>query len=117
MPKIRALSIDLAKLAAEEVNEAPDRTQADIDALRSWIEKSPHLKSRSDDQFLIAFLRGCKFSLEKAKQKLDLFYTVRTHAPELIKNRDPADDHVMGMIRQGCVEIHPKEASNNFNYF
>lgn len=103
MPEIRVLSIGLAKLAADELNEAPERTKADIDALRDWIDKSPHLKSRRDDQFLIAFLRGCKFSLEKAKQKLDLFYTVRTHAPELIKNRDPADDHVIGMIRQGCV--------------
>lgn len=103
MPEIRALSIGLAELAANELNEKPDRTKADIEALRSWIDKSPHLKSRKDDQFLIAFLRGCKFSLEKAKQKLDLFYTVRTHAPELIKNRDPMDDHVIGMIRQGCV--------------
>lgn len=114
MTKIRALSDDLAKLAANELNEAPERTQADIDALREWIDKSPHLKSRRDDQFLIAFLRGCKFSLEKAKQKLDLFYTVRTHAPELIRNRDPLDDHVIGMIRQGYVVFSSK---CNFIYF
>lgn len=101
MPEIRTLTIGLAKLAAEELNEAPDRIQSDIDALRNWIHQSPHLDSRTDDQFLVAFLRGCKFSLEKAKHKIDLFYTVRTHAPELIKNRDPMDDQVIGMIRQG----------------
>ena len=101
MPEIRTLSISLAKLAADELNENPERTQSDIDGLRNWINQSPHLNSRTDDQFLVAFLRGCKFSLEKAKQKLDLFYTVRTHAPELIRNRDPMNNHVIEMIRLG----------------
>lgn len=101
MPDIRTISKGLAKLAADELNESPERIQSDIDSLRNWIQQSPHLTSRTDDQFLVAFLRGCKFSLEKAKQKIDLFYTVRTHAPELIKNRDPSNDHVIGMIRQG----------------
>lgn len=101
MPDVRALSKGLEKLAADELNESPERIQSDIDALRNWIHQSPHLTSRTDDQFLVAFLRGCKFSLEKAKQKIDLFYTIRTHAPELIKNRDPQNDLVIGMIRQG----------------
>lgn len=101
MPEIRNLSIGIAKLAADELNEAPERIQSDINALRNWIHQSPHLESRTDDQFLVAFLRGCKYSLEKAKHKLDLFYTVRTHAPELIRDRDPMNDHVIGMIRQG----------------
>lgn len=101
MADIRTLPISLAKLAAEELNEVPERIFSDIEALRNWINQSPHLKSRMDDQFLVAFLRGCKYSLEKAKHKIDLFYTVRTHAPELIKNRDPMNDHVRGMIRLG----------------
>lgn len=28
-----------------------------------------------DDQRLTTFLRGCKFSLEKVKQKLDMYYS------------------------------------------
>lgn len=103
MPEIRALPRSLVKLAADELNETPERMHSDINALRNWINQSPHLRSRSDDQFLVAFLRGCKYSLEKAKTKLDLFYTVRTHTPELIKNRDPMDENVMGMIRLGFV--------------
>lgn len=101
MAEIRKLSVGLAKVAAKEANEVSERIQTDIDALRDWIIQSPHLRLRTDDQFLVGFLRGCKFSLERAKQKLDLFYTVRTHAPELIRNRDPMNDHVLGMIRLG----------------
>lgn len=101
MAEIRKLSAGLAKVAAKEANEVSERIQTDIDTLRDWIIQSPHLRSRTDDQFLVGFLRGCKYSLERAKQKLDLFYTVRTHAPELIRNRDPMNDHVLGMIRLG----------------
>lgn len=103
MPELRPISADLARLAAEELNEDPEKVQSDIDILRNWIDQTPHLKSRTDDQFLVAFLRGCKYSLEKAKQKLDLFYTVRTHAPELIRDRDPHNERIIGMIRLGCV--------------
>ncbi len=30
---------------------------------------------QTDDQRLTTFLRGCKFSLEKVKQKLDMYYS------------------------------------------
>lgn len=101
MSEIRTLSIGLAKLAADELNETPERISSDIDALRAWIAQSPHLNSRVNDQFLIAFLRGCKYSLEKAKAKLDLFYTLRSQSLELMKNRDPTDEKVLAMIRLG----------------
>jgi hypothetical protein len=99
---IRKISPDLAKIAAKELNECPDRIQSDLEALKEWILKTPHLKSRMDDQFLIAFLRGCKFSLEKAKLKLDMYYTLRNSAlPELIVDRDPFDKRLREMIKLG----------------
>lgn len=39
----------------------------------------------TDDQWLAAFLRGCKFSLERAKEKLDFHYTVRNTAKDLFR--------------------------------
>lgn len=51
----------------------------------------------SDDQWLIAFLRGCKFSLERTKEKLDLYYSVRNTAPEFyrIKHTDPLFNEIL----------------------
>lgn len=49
------------------------------------------MKLLSDDQFILTFLRGCKFSLERTKEKLDMHYTLKTMIPELYKNRDPFD--------------------------
>lgn len=45
--------------------------------------------------------RGCKYSLEKAKKKFDIFYTTRTLLPEIIKNRDPCNDRLAAIIRCG----------------
>ncbi|CAO1434182.1 unnamed protein product [Diamesa hyperborea] len=101
MPDIRPLCPALSKIAEEELNEKPERIQNDLDTLREWIIKTPHLRARIDDQFLVTFLRGCKYSLERAKQKLDTFYTVRTLIPELIKNRDPMNERLQAMIRLG----------------
>jgi hypothetical protein len=91
MINIRPLSPELQKKAIKELNEDPARIEKDLEAFKEWIKKSPHLKGRTEDQILIAFLRGCKFSLEKAKQKYDLFYTLKTHMP-IFKNRDPTSE-------------------------
>jgi hypothetical protein len=89
MPNIRPLCKELTQKAADELNEIPDRIQADLDALRTWLGQSPHISACMDDQFLVAFLRGCEHRMELVKEKLDLFYTVRTALPQLVRNRDP----------------------------
>ena len=90
-------------------NKISLNTQEDLQALRSWLGKCPHLKGArqgvrlniskrfwfhlsiefvsveiskfigdvSDDAKLLQFLRGCKFSLERTKEKLDLYNSCR----------------------------------------
>lgn len=101
MSDIRSLPIELAKVAQDESNEVPERVQSDIEMIKNWINQTPHLKSRTNDQFIVAFLRGCKYSIETVKKKLDLFYSVRQHAPEIMRNRNTNDEHLILMIRQG----------------
>lgn len=91
MVNIRPLTSELQEKAFKELNEDPSRIEKDIEVFREWINKSPYIKGRTDDQFLLTFLRGCKFSIEKAKQKYDLFYTLKTHMP-IFKNRDPLNE-------------------------
>lgn len=87
--KIREISPALQQLAMEQLNEDPAQIPEYLEMFREWIKKSPHLRARTDDQFLLSFLRGTKFSLERAKHKLDMFYTIREHSPEFFKDRDP----------------------------
>lgn len=98
---IRPLNPELQVVAREELNEDKEKLEEALTLMRAWIEQSPHLKARTDDQFLIAFLRGCKYSLEKTKQKLDMYYTLRTHIPELMLDRDPLDQKLHAIIKLG----------------
>lgn len=53
----------------------------------------------TDDQWLVTFLRGCKYSLERTKEKLDNFYTIRSTIPEMyrIKHTDPKFDEILSL--------------------
>ncbi|CAO1434153.1 unnamed protein product [Diamesa hyperborea] len=91
MSQARTLSYELQKVACEELNENPKRIPEDIALLRQWILKQSHLKSRMEDQFLLSFLRGSKYSLQKAKDKLDSYWTLKTMIPEFFGSRDPVE--------------------------
>ncbi|XP_037046914.1 retinol-binding protein pinta-like [Bradysia coprophila] len=118
MVNVRPLHPSLQKKAIDELNEDPDRIQKDLDAFREWIKKSAHIKSRNDDQFLVNFLRGCKFSLERAKEKFDLHHTMKTHVPELTKNRDPLNQKVLDVIKLGVgIPLPNLESPDGPRYF
>lgn len=103
MHNIRPLPPALAEKAKKELNENPNDVQFYLDSLRHWLTRQRHLRSRTEDQFLIAFLRGSKFSVEKCKQKIDSFYTYRVLMPELFKNRSVDDPKVFEILRLGSM--------------
>ncbi|CAH2066482.1 unnamed protein product, partial [Iphiclides podalirius] len=107
---VRPLSVELAEKARLELNENPNRVKDDLQHMKDWLAKQPHLRARTEDQWLIAFLRGCKFSLERTKEKLDLYYSIRNTAPDYfrINHTEPLFNEVLGL---GSYLILPKLAS------
>uniref|UniRef100_A0A182SEE1 CRAL_TRIO_N domain-containing protein n=1 Tax=Anopheles maculatus TaxID=74869 RepID=A0A182SEE1_9DIPT len=101
MVNLRPISAALHDKAKRELNEKPERIDEDLAALRQWLARTPHIRARIDDQFLVTFLRGCKYSLERAKEKIDMFYSVRTAIPELMRNRDPDKARTREIVRLG----------------
>lgn len=100
--RIRPLKPALQAIAMRELNEVPHRVADDIESLRNWVLKQPHLRACTEDQFLLAFLRGTKFSLERAKQKFDRFYTLQASIPEVFnEHRVARDPLVLDIIRSG----------------
>lgn len=98
---VRPLSKELQAKAIKELHEKPERIQEDLEYIRTWLKKQPHLKARTDDQWLITFLRGCKFSLERTKEKIDFFYTMKTIVPEFLSNWDPMDPEIQRVLKLG----------------
>ncbi|XP_071639835.1 alpha-tocopherol transfer protein-like [Temnothorax longispinosus] len=72
----------------EELKNNPELKEADIQMLKEWCKKQPHLPKISDSE-LALFLHSNYYRLEPTKTTIDTFYTVRTHVPEFFCNRDP----------------------------
>ncbi|CAH0404714.1 unnamed protein product [Chilo suppressalis] len=105
---VRELTPELAKIAKEELNENPKQILNDLNQIKEWISKQHHLKARTDDQWLLALLRGCKFSLEKVKVKIDFYYSLRSSAPEITLRLKPTQPEFLDFIRIGTIVILPK---------
>jgi hypothetical protein len=113
MEKIRSISIDLQNKAILDLNEIPGNVAHNLATLKKWIQETPHLKARMDDQFLLTFLRGSKHDLVKAKAKIEMFYTCRTAMPEIMSNRDPLNPRLREIIRLGVGLPLPLTESAN----
>lgn len=101
MTHIKPLSKELQKVAENELGEVPDKMLKDLLTLRTWIEQQPHLNARLDEQFLVQYLRGCKYNLDKAKEKIDLFYTLKTKFPEFSNATDVNDEKFKRLYNYG----------------
>ncbi|XP_031348851.1 alpha-tocopherol transfer protein-like [Photinus pyralis] len=108
MDEIRRLPSELQKKAVNELNEDPQRTQQALKHIKEWVRKQPHLNIRNDDQMLISFLRGSKWHITAAKEKVDHFYSTKTLMPELFKDRDPSSTTVQKILKAGVVFPMPK---------
>jgi len=93
---------DLAAAARQDLGEDEKRLKEDLAALRRWISKSPHLHSiKQDEEYLTMFLRGCKFSLERTKEKLDFHHAVRGGLPSWFADWDPRLPAVQAILKAG----------------
>ncbi|KAK4879671.1 hypothetical protein RN001_007817 [Aquatica leii] len=106
----RNISDALQKKAVIELNENVIRRNEDIELIRKWLNQQPHLNANLDDQYILNFLRGCKFSLQKTKEKLDMFYTMKSLLPEFYKDRDPFRPEIQEILKLGlCLPLSHKE--------
>ncbi|XP_061393114.1 uncharacterized protein LOC133328573 [Musca vetustissima] len=107
MSQIKPLPSTLQCVAIEELFEIPSRIPDDLQALKLWIEQQAHLTARTDDQFLLQFLRGCKYSMERAKEKIERFYTMKIKFPETLGVYDLNNERFRQVARLGCVAPLP----------
>lgn len=69
--------------------------ESEVDAMRQWISKQPHLPADTiDGNLLRRFLHSCDHSVERAKTVLELNCTLRAGAPEFFSQRDPLQPNV-----------------------
>ncbi|XP_055528169.1 alpha-tocopherol transfer protein-like isoform X2 [Wyeomyia smithii] len=70
-----------------EYKKFPELKREDVQKIREWMEKQPHLPKITDLE-IILFLHSNYHRIESTKTTIDSFYTCRTHVPEFFDARD-----------------------------
>ncbi|XP_060842651.1 alpha-tocopherol transfer protein-like [Rhopalosiphum padi] len=71
----------------DEFKKNPELNEEDLNHLREWISKQPHLPLVTDE-LLVLFFHSCFYRLEPTKVTIESYFTLRTHSPELFTKRD-----------------------------
>ncbi|XP_057368645.1 alpha-tocopherol transfer protein-like [Daphnia carinata] len=101
---VTTLTPEIIEKAEKELSEDDHLRTQSVLALREWAKKQPHLESMPlDAQFLLKYLRGCKFSMEKTKKKLDMTLTLRTALPEYFGDWDPMTPENQLVLSMGGI--------------
>lgn len=72
-----------------ELGETDETREKALAEIKQWLSENPSLNANAEDHAILPFLRGCKFRIERTKQKLSNYYVMKTERPEWFSNRDP----------------------------
>ncbi|XP_072395572.1 alpha-tocopherol transfer protein-like [Diabrotica undecimpunctata] len=81
----------------------------DIQILKEWCETQKHFPEIPDDNMLEFFLTNCKYSIEKAKKNIDMYYTLPPLIPEVYEKGHPnLPDYQKKVENFGMIVTMPK---------
>lgn len=89
------------KKAKEELNEDPKERISSVNTFRKWISEQPHLICPTDPGFLLAFLRGRKFSQLETRTLLEKFLSIKTKHKEWFEDIDPLNPAIQAVMKDG----------------
>ncbi|XP_064597382.1 alpha-tocopherol transfer protein-like [Liolophura sinensis] len=95
------LSTELVAKAERELNEKAEWRSRDIQALRDMVIKHGGLTIRTDDAFLLRFLRARKFDYDRALKLLVNHYKVKRDNPEIFNDLRPS--RVKHVLEDGVI--------------
>ncbi|XP_076456649.1 alpha-tocopherol transfer protein-like [Babylonia areolata] len=97
------LSPELLEKAMKELNEDPKTRHLEIKTLRERLQQVPGYKGRTDDGFLLRFLRCKKFDQERAFKQVMTYYTMRKENADVYDNLTPK--RVRNVMEAGVMGV------------
>ncbi|GAB6019553.1 hypothetical protein CHUAL_001126 [Chamberlinius hualienensis] len=85
-----------------------DEQKQCVETIRKWIETEVEVLRKNripscvlylDDTFIVLYLKGCKYDLEKVKKKITAFYENRRKIPQWWANRSLEDDEILKLAK------------------
>lgn len=89
---------DERKRILQVYNRDEASLKEDVECVKKWIKSQPHLPEVMDDRQIERFLTQNKFSIERTKERIDMYYTIRELVPEFYKNTNPKLPHMKFML-------------------
>ncbi|XP_045450338.1 alpha-tocopherol transfer protein-like [Melitaea cinxia] len=98
----------------------PDQEQEWSEALvaiKDWLNKQPHLPHDVEDVLLRRFYTSSGKRMERVKRTMDLFFTIRSTAPELFLKRDPWSPEIRRVFEVTDMLPLPNKTKENYKVF
>lgn len=102
------ISDSFLKVAKKELREDKTTREQALEQMRDWLKKNYDVENvRTDDSFLLRFLRNKKFSLPMAQQQLLKYLNMRKVMGHLSFNLDFLSPGVRDLINNGYIMVSP----------
>lgn len=102
------VSDSVLKVAKKELREDKAVREQSLEQMRDWLKKNSDVENvRTDDTFLLRFLRNKKFSVPMAQQQLLKFLNMRKVMGHLSFNLDFLSPGVRELINNGYIMMSP----------
>jgi len=99
----------LKKVAENELGEIPKTRKRALRELRDWIKAQPHISGcRTDNGFLLRFLRYKKFEVADTIKVLDKYLRMRAQNPAWFANLDIREPKLNQLITDGYCFVLPQ---------
>lgn len=112
--KLPAHNYEYARKSLGESNETREKCLVEI---RKWLDDNPHINANRDTVSLLHFLRGSKFRMDKAKNRIQNFYRLRAERIEWFADRNPFNPEINELLDLGLFLPLEKKDVNNYQVF
>ncbi|XP_030759631.1 uncharacterized protein LOC115885028 [Sitophilus oryzae] len=102
---------EIFKQIFKEFNKTEDDLQECINIMREWAKTQLHFPEIPNDRILRFVILYNKFSIETSKQKLDMYYTMKSLMPEVYSLHPLSPDMILQSKITYCVPL-PKVTSD-----
>ncbi|XP_069699152.1 alpha-tocopherol transfer protein-like isoform X1 [Periplaneta americana] len=109
--EFRAPNKDVVQKVWQEFGLNEQRVKESVEALKKWLAMQPHLPEESGslhEARLERWLIRCKNSMERTKQSIDLYYTLKSLAPDLMCGWNPRSKWFQDTVQKFCFFPMPE---------
>ncbi|KAJ3644408.1 hypothetical protein Zmor_022141 [Zophobas morio] len=94
------ISEDLKKKVYESFNRTEVMVNTDAETIKKWMKTQQHFPEEMDNSQIKNFLLLNKFSIEKTKRKIDMYYTIRSLLPDFYVTSNPKLENMQQALDQ-----------------